>query len=61
MPHFKLSANSKIMNTGVTASTSKQIAKIMNEVMEENPLVSVQAASSKANHDEEEANNDTRE
>ncbi len=43
------------MNTGVTASTSKQIAKIMNEVMEENPIVSAQAASSKANHDDEEA------
>jgi hypothetical protein len=61
MPRFKLMANGKIINTGITSGTSTKIAKIMNEVMEENPLVSVQAASSKANHDEEEANNDTRE
>ena len=33
----------------------------MNEVTEENPIVSKQAAHSKANHDDEEANNDKRE
>jgi hypothetical protein len=38
-----------------------QIAKIMNEVKEGNPIVSVQAASRKANHDDEGANNDKRE
>jgi hypothetical protein len=54
-------AKGKIINTGVTTGTSTQIAEIMNEVTEENPIVSLQAASSKSNHDDEEANNYKRE